>query len=126
MINIQELTTKKENKTKILRKLTEPRTNRKIFAITKTYLSSAQHYDAEIVKYFHNYKIHRASRDTKYNPDMAGKIRFSGAQKFVLVKASSGERWVSCNFVHLMTLRGTDVYLIIYLFVHQMKQVMER
>ena len=57
---------------------------------------------------------------------MAGKIRFSGAQKFVLLKASSGERWVSCNFVHLMTLRGTDVHLIIYLFVHQMKQVMKR
>ena len=46
----------------------EPRTNRAIIAITEAHLSSAQHYDAEIAKYFYNYNIHRVDRDTKYNP----------------------------------------------------------
>ena len=50
LINIWGLITKKENKKEILRKLTEPRTN-KIITITETHLSSAQHYDAEITKY---------------------------------------------------------------------------
>ena len=50
LINIWGLITKKENKKEILRKLTEPRTN-KIITITETHLSSAQHYDVEITKY---------------------------------------------------------------------------
>ena len=40
----------------------EPRTNRAIIAITEAHLSSAQHYDAEIAKYFYNYNIHRVDR----------------------------------------------------------------
>ena len=43
----------------------------------------------------------------------AGKIRFSGAQKSVLLKASSGERCAPQNFVHLVTFRGTRVHLIV-------------
>ena len=31
-------------------------------AITKTHLSSSQHYETEIAKYFHNYDMHRADR----------------------------------------------------------------
>ena len=50
LINIWGLITKKENKKEILRKLTEPKTN-KIITITETHLSSAQHYDVEITKY---------------------------------------------------------------------------
>ena len=57
---------------------------------------------------------------------MAGKIRFSGVQKSVLLKASSGEHCVPHNFVHLVTLQGTCVGLIVYLVVHQMIYVMER
>ena len=37
--------------------------------LIETHLSTAQHYDAEIAKYFHNYIIHRADRDTKYNSE---------------------------------------------------------
>ena len=51
----------------------------------------------------------------------AGKIRFSGAQKSVLVKASSGERCVPRNFGHLKTLQGTRIHLIVYLLMHQIK-----
>ena len=61
-----------------------------------------------------------------YIMNRAGKIRFSGAQKSVLLKASSGERCAPCNFVHLVALQGTCVRLIVYLVVHQMKYVMER
>ena len=56
----------------------------------------------------------------------AGKISFSGARKSVLLKASSGEHYAPCNFVHLVTLRGTLVHLTLYLAMHQMKYVMER
>ena len=49
-----------------------------------------------------------------------GKIRFSGARKSVLLKASSRERCVPQNFVYLATFRGTRVHLIVYL-VYQMK-----
>ena len=55
----------------------------------------------------------------------AGQIKFSGARKSVLLKASSGER-APRNFVHLATLRGTRIRLIVHLVVHQMKYVMER
>ena len=41
----------------------------------------------------------------------AGKIRFSGARKFVLLKASSGDCCAPCNFLLLVTLRGTRVRL---------------
>ena len=57
---------------------------------------------------------------------MAGKIGFSGARKSMLLKASSGELCAPHNFVHLVTLRGTCVRLIVYLVVHQMKYVTER
>ena len=40
----------------------------------------------------------------------------------MLLKASSGERCACRNSVHLVTLRGTCVRLV----VHQMKYVMER
>ena len=56
----------------------------------------------------------------------AGKIRFSGARKSVLLKPSSGERCAPQNFVQLVTFRGTRVHLIMYLVVHQMKYLMER
>ena len=56
----------------------------------------------------------------------AGQIKFSGARKSVLLKASSGERCAPRNFVHLVTLRGTRVHLIVYLAIHQMKYVVER
>ena len=54
------------------------------------------------------------------------KISFSGAQKSMLLKASSGERCATHNFVHLVTLQGTRVHLKVYLVMHQMKYVMER
>ena len=57
---------------------------------------------------------------------MAGKIRFSAALKSILLKASSGEHCVSRNFVHLVTLQGTGVRLIVYLVLHQIKYVTER
>ena len=44
----------------------------------------------------------------------AGKIRFSGARKSVLLKASSGERCAPQNVVHLVTFRGTRVHLILW------------
>ena len=49
----------------------------------------------------------------------AGKIRFSGAQKSVLLKESPGECCAPHNFVYLVTLRGTCVHLIMWLTVHQ-------
>ena len=64
--------------------------------------------------------------DTDFARYMAGKIRFSGARKSVLLKTSLGEHCAPRNFVHLVTLRGTDVRLIVYLVVHQMKYVTER
>ena len=48
----------------------------------------------------------------------AGRIRFSGARKSVLLKASSGERCAPRNFVHLVILRDTRVPLILYLVVY--------
>ena len=42
----------------------------------------------------------------------AGKIRFSGTQKSMLLKASSGECCASCNFVLLVTLRGSFIRFI--------------
>ena len=48
---------------------------------------------------------------------------FSGAQKSVLLKESSGEHCAPRNSVHLVTLRGTCAYLIVYLIVHQMKML---
>ena len=57
---------------------------------------------------------------------MTEKIRFSGARKFVFLKAGSGECCATHNFVHFVTLRGTSVCLIMYLVVHQMKYVMKR
>ena len=51
----------------------------------------------------------------------AGKNRFSGTQKSVLLKASSGKCCVPHNFVVLVTLGGTHVCLIVSLAVHQMK-----
>ena len=51
----------------------------------------------------------------------AGKIRFSGTQKSMLLKASSGECCAPRNFGLLMMLGGTCVYLIMYLIVYQMK-----
>ena len=56
----------------------------------------------------------------------AGQIKFSGARTSVLLKASSGERCEPRNFVHLVTLRGARIRLIVHLVVHQMKYVMER
>ena len=51
----------------------------------------------------------------------AGKIRFFGVQKSVLPKASSGERCAPQHFVHLATFHVTQVHIIVYLVVHQMK-----
>ena len=56
----------------------------------------------------------------------ARKIRFFGARKSVLLKASSGEYCAPQNFVHLRIFRGTQVHLIVYLVVHQIKYRMER
>ena len=55
----------------------------------------------------------------------AGKIRFFGAWKSVPLKASSGKR-APQNFVHFATFRGTQVHLIVYLIMHQIKYLMER
>ena len=57
---------------------------------------------------------------------MAGKIRFSLAKKSMLLKESSGEHCAAQKFVHLVTLRGTCVCLIVYLVVHQIKYGTER
>ena len=54
-----------------------------------------------------------------------GKIKFSGAQRSVLLKASSGERCAPHNFVHLVPLQGAYLCLIVYLVVYEMKYVME-
>ena len=51
----------------------------------------------------------------------AGKIRFSGTLKSMLLKASPGECFAPCNFVLLVTLRGSHVHLIVYLTMYEMK-----
>ena len=51
----------------------------------------------------------------------AGKIRFSGTQKSVLLKASSVEHCAPHNFALLVTLGSLCVHLIVYLAVYQMK-----
>ena len=56
----------------------------------------------------------------------AGKIRFSGARKFVLLKPSSREHCVPRYFVLLVILQGTYVRLIVHLVMYQMKWVMEK
>ena len=66
------------------------------------------------------------SKSKTNRPNRARKISFSGARKSVLLKASSGERCAPRYFVHLVTLRGTRVHLIVYLAVHQMRYVTER
>ena len=48
---------------------------------------------------------------------------FSGAQKSVLLKESSGECCAPRNSVHLVTLHGTCLRFIVYLVVHQMKML---
>ena len=53
--------------------------------------------------------------------ERAGKIRFSGAQKSVFLKPSSGEHCAPRNFVLLVTLESTRARLIVYLVMHQMK-----
>ena len=57
--------------------------------------------------------------------DRTRKIRFSGAQKSILLKASSGKRCAPGNFVQLVNLRGTHPCLIVYLVMQQMKYIME-
>ena len=79
-----------------------------------------------LFKYLFSLKKSRILLDRSTVRDMAGKNRFTGAQKSVLLKASSGERCALRNFVQLVTLRGTRVRLIVYLLVHQMKYVTER
>ena len=44
----------------------------------------------------------------------------------MLPKAKSGECCVLLCFVHLVTLQGAHVPLIVYLIVHQMEYVTER
>ena len=62
-----------------------------------------------------------------FRPDpRAGKTRFSGTRKSVLLKASSGERCVPYNFGLLVMLGGAHVHFIVYLTVHQMKCIMEK
>ena len=48
-----------------------------------------------------------------FSIETAGKIRFSGARKSVILEASPGERCTPQNFVHLVTFRGTSVHLIV-------------
>ena len=50
-----------------------------------------------------------------------GKIRFSGTQKSVLLKANSGEHCAPRNFVLLVLLADTCVCLILHLTVYQVK-----
>ena len=78
------------------------------------------------VKIFISYVQRIVSMLKNLIKNRAGKIRFSGARKSVLLKASSGERCAPQNVVHVATFRGTRVYLIVYLVVHQMKYHMER
>ena len=79
-----------------------------------------------LFKYLFSLKKSRILLDRSTVRDMDGKNRFTGAQKSVLLKASSGVRCALRNFVQLVTLRGTRVRLIVYLLVHQMKYVTER
>ena len=79
-----------------------------------------------LFKYIFSLKKSRILLDRSTVRDMDGKNRFTGVQKSVLLKASSGERCALRNFVQLVTLRGTRVRLIVYLLVHQMKYVTER
>ena len=65
-------------------------------------------------------------RQTNRWVSRARKLRFSGTQKPVLLKASSRECCATSNFVLLVTLGCTFVHLIVYLPMHQMKQIMER
>ena len=51
----------------------------------------------------------------------AGKIRFSGTQESVLLKAMSGKHSEHQNVVLLVTLGVTRVCLIVYHTMHQMK-----
>ena len=64
--------------------------------------------------------------DTFNTAFKAGKIRFSGERKFVLLKANSGERCAPHNFALLVTLQSKSVCLTVYLTVHQIKYIMKR
>ena len=68
LVNIQGLISNKVNKCDFLNLITSSSsTSKKIIAITETHLNSKQHFDAEIMKYFQNFNILRADRDTEYN-----------------------------------------------------------
>ena len=56
-------------------------------------------------------KLVQIVNSENYWQSKAGKIRFSGARKSVLLKASSEERCAPQNFVHLVTFRGTRAHL---------------
>ena len=66
LVNIQGLITTKKNKNDFLRLVTaqHPAASR-IIAVTETHLST-QHFNAEINKYFPDYNVVRADRDTIY------------------------------------------------------------
>ena len=51
----------------------------------------------------------------------AGKNRFSGKRKSMLLKASSGECYAPPNFLLLVMLEATHVGLNMYLAMYQMK-----
>ena len=53
----------------------------------------------------------------------AGKNRFSGKRKSVLLKASSGECYAPRSFLLLVTLEAKHVGLNMYLTVYQMKWI---
>ena len=66
------------------------------------------------VKIFISYVQRIVSMLKNLIKNRAGKIRFSGARKSVLLKASSGERCAPQNVVHLVTFRDTRVHLILW------------
>ena len=71
-------------------------------------------------------KVIRPNVNHKKWLSRAGKIRFYGEWKPVLLQASPGERCASHNFMLPVTLRSQSVCLTLYLIVHQIKQIMER
>ena len=68
LVTIQGLITNKKNKNEFLKLVTSSQnsTSNRIIAVTETHLNP-QHFNAEITKYFTDYNVIKADRDTNYD-----------------------------------------------------------
>ena len=78
LVNIQGLITNKKNKCESLNAMIHSSTPTKIIAVTESHLKKDQHHDAEVTKYFPQYSIARADRDTEFNIDDEDQLSSKG------------------------------------------------